>query len=376
MDTKNTKKRVAVVYDSLYPFSHGGIEKRNFEIVSRLKDKADFHFLSINYWEKQRYEKDGITYLGVVDGNGLYVRAGKNNSRRSLFFALTFAYKLFSRLVLFRYDVVHCDALPPLNVLVCFVYCVFFRAKLVVTWHEIWTFSEWRKYLNFWQGLIAYIVQQKALFFSPIKIFVSEFTRKRASFIHPQDVVIPNGVSFPIKRCSEKKYDIGFAGRMIGHKNPMFFVELCSVLRKTNPDFKAVMIGDGPLLIEISRKINELDLDDVVDIFTRLDDADYEDILCKIKTFVLPSEREGFGMVALEALLRNIPVVVLRADSNAVVSEFSDFDHLFVSDKLDIEHFVNAILKTQGLEPNNDSKQTVRYDWNEIARTYFDLIQD
>lgn len=368
-DTKH-KKKIAVVYDSLYPYSHGGVEKRNFEITSRLKSQLDFHFFSIDYLNSEAVTRNGVVYHGVIDGTGLY----RTTSERSIFFALRFAYRLFFRLIKYRFDVVHCDAIPPLNVLVCWVYSVLFRSKLVVTWHEIWTLRDWKKYIGSFSGFFAYIIQQKALFLSPVKIFVSRFTKKRSIFARKHDEVILNGVSFPVQMSQEKKYTIGFVGRMIAHKHPLFFVKICSILRKNIPDFRAVMIGDGPMLVKVSQEIEKYHLTDVVDVFKRASDDDFEDIFCSISTLVLPSDREGFGMVVLEALLKKIPVVTLAAEGNAAAFEFKEFEHLFVAQGLNEKDFIDAVLNARDFVFGESEVDTRIYNWDTIAQSYFDLM--
>ena len=77
------------------------------------------------------------------------------------------------------------------------------------------------------------------------------------------------------------------------------------VARKMN--VKLIMVGDGPDFQKARNLVSAKKLDSVVDFIGATNDI--EEVLCKTDLFLLPSESESFGLVALEAMSFGIPVV-------------------------------------------------------------------
>ena len=74
-----------------------------------------------------------------------------------------------------------------------------------------------------------------------------------------------------------------------------------------NIDCKLFMIGDGPEKVSAEKLVNEYNLDSKVFFLGNMNDI--EEVLIKTDLFLLPSESESFGLVALEAMAYSIPVL-------------------------------------------------------------------
>ena len=74
-----------------------------------------------------------------------------------------------------------------------------------------------------------------------------------------------------------------------------------------NIDCKLFMIGDGPEKVSAEKLVNEYNLDNKVFFLGNMNDI--EEVLIKTDLFLLPSESESFGLVALEAMAYSIPVL-------------------------------------------------------------------
>ena len=74
--------KIAFVYDCIYPFVKGGVEKRIYELACCLRDKGhEVHLFGMNYWDGPSVvEREGLFYHGVCRPMGLYVEG-----RRSVF---------------------------------------------------------------------------------------------------------------------------------------------------------------------------------------------------------------------------------------------------------------------------------------------------
>lgn len=104
-------------------------------------------------------------------------------------------------------------------------------------------------------------------------------------------------------KCS---YDIAFLGRLSEQKNPFFFLEIVNQLKKTIPNLKVAIIGDGELRKDVEKQIVRLKLKNTIDLYGFLSNP--YPVLEASKVLCMPSKWEGFGLAAVEALTLGKPV--------------------------------------------------------------------
>jgi N-acetyl-alpha-D-glucosaminyl L-malate synthase BshA len=92
-------------------------------------------------------------------------------------------------------------------------------------------------------------------------------------------------------------------------KRPLDLIEVLARVRRTLPA-RAVLVGDGPERDAVARRAQELGVGDAVCLLGRRDD--FCKLLGHADGFVLPSESEGFGVAALEAMAAGVPVFGYR----------------------------------------------------------------
>jgi len=104
--------------------------------------------------------------------------------------------------------------------------------------------------------------------------------------------------------------------RLVPRKGHLRVLDAIDSLRRSYPDliFEFVIVGDGPHLETISRRISELGLDDRVTIVRDASDEQLNGHYSSSDLFVMPVvadsvDREGFGMVYLEAALHGVPAI-------------------------------------------------------------------
>jgi len=122
--------KIAIVYDVIYPYVKGGVEKRVWEIASRLSLRGhDVHLYGMKFWDgDDTYVQDGVTLHGVCPARNLY-----SYGRRTIWQALSFSIALFFCLRGEDYDIVDCQQFPYFSCIAC----SFMRTPLVITWHEV-----------------------------------------------------------------------------------------------------------------------------------------------------------------------------------------------------------------------------------------------
>jgi L-malate glycosyltransferase len=113
---------------------------------------------------------------------------------------------------------------------------------------------------------------------------------------------------FKLPECS---VIIGNVAALAPHKDYFTWLDTADILRKKHPEFRFLMIGDGPLREELSAAIRQKNLGDVVTMAGFREDA--KTLMQGFDIFLNTSETEGLGSSILDAFVRGIPVVATAA---------------------------------------------------------------
>lgn len=81
------------------------------------------------------------------------------------------------------------------------------------------------------------------------------------------------------------------------------------------PNLHYTIVGDGVLRAQLEALSRELGIQDHVTFAGRVDEAALNDAYSKASVFVMPSQKEGFGIVFLEAWQRELPVICGTQDA-------------------------------------------------------------
>ena len=105
---------------------------------------------------------------------------------------------------------------------------------------------------------------------------------------------------------------VGAIGRIVWQKGFEYLVEAVPAILKECPEVRFMIIGDGPLKKELVEKSRKLGIADKI-IFTGFR-TDIKEALVSIDILVMPSLREGFPMVTLEAMAMAKPIIAADID--------------------------------------------------------------
>jgi glycosyltransferase involved in cell wall biosynthesis len=355
--------RIAYVYDAVYPWVTGGVEKRVWELATRLADDHDVHWYGLHYWDGPPVmERAGVTLHGVTDPPAdLYT-----DGRRSISEALSFAAHLGPAIATERFDVIDCQEFPYFPIFACKLSDVFRRSTLLVTWHEVWG-DYWYEYLGR-KGVAGKMIERLAVALPSANIAVSERTRRDVMDLGASTVpAVPNGIAHDIIRDIEpadRDVEVLFVGRFIPEKNVSLLVEALAV---AGTNGQSVLLGDGPEHDRVTALVDELGLGASIELPGFL--SEYEDVLALMKAadvFVLPSEREGFGISVLEALACGTPVVTVDHPRNAATELVDDGTTGAVCEPAP-EAIAGAIGRCRGLDTKDCIDAAAAYDWDAIA---------
>ncbi len=86
-----------------------------------------------------------------------------------------------------------------------------------------------------------------------------------------------------------------------------YLIEAISTLKPKFPNIKLVIIGEGPERSELESQIKKLELEEFVILLGRR--KEIPKLLKAANIFALPSRREAFGLVNLEAMITPLPIV-------------------------------------------------------------------
>jgi glycosyltransferase involved in cell wall biosynthesis len=195
-----------------------------------------------------------------------------------------------------------------------------------VTWHEVWGPAYWRGYLGR-RGRVAWWIERAAMRLPDEIVAASEETgrRLRAHVGGRTPVTVaPNGIDVAAARAADPApagTTLVTVGRLLPHKRIDLLLEAVALLRREGADVTCRVIGDGPGRDALHARSAALGLDGAVEF--RHDVAGQDELYALVKAarvFAFPSEREGFGIAALEALACGVPVVTTSAPDNLAAS--------------------------------------------------------
>lgn len=104
-----------------------------------------------------------------------------------------------------------------------------------------------------------------------------------------------------------EKIDLIYIGRLKEYKNPIKFIKIVKGITEYIDDISAVIIGEGPLLNKCNELIASLKLERNIKVVGFLNNP--FPIINNSKIIVVPSEREGFGLVAVEGMILGKPII-------------------------------------------------------------------
>jgi glycosyltransferase involved in cell wall biosynthesis len=219
----------------------------------------------------------------------------------------------------------------------------------VVDWFEVWSRSYWHDYLGGVQGRIGALVQracaavpQRAFCFSELHA-----ERLRAEGLRGEVTVLRGLYAGALQATPARAADplVLFAGRLIPEKRVTLGVDAVVRAAEQIEGLEGVFYGDGPEREKLREAIAEHGAESFISAPGFADaglvDADMRRALCML----LPSRREGYGMVVVEASAHATPSIVVAAEDNAAIELVQDGVNGLVVASADPEAIADAIVR-------------------------------
>lgn len=362
--------QIAYVYDAVYPYVTGGVEKRVREVSTRLAARGhEVHLYGMKFWDGPgTVEEDGVVLHGVCAPMPLYA-----GGRRSVVQAMRFGQAVLLPLCASGADIIDCQNFPYFSCIPARVAASAGKIPLVITWHEVWG-EYWREYLGR-KGVVGKAVERFVATLPDRHVAVSPSTASALATLGVREGVdiVPNGIDLARIAAvppSAETTDVVFVGRLIREKHADLLVDALALVRDEVPDLGAVIVGDGPERAAVERRAHDLGLDRAVTFAGVL--PDHASVIAAMKAskvFVLPSTREGFGIAALEALACGLPVVTVDHPANAVCDLVKDGVNGFCCG-LSADEIARAVVTAcdEGVRMRQACTATAgRYGWERVA---------
>lgn len=167
-------------------------------------------------------------------------------------------------------------------------------------------------------------------------------------------------------------------GRLVPHKQVEHAVDALAAVRRDLPDARLVIVGDGWWHDELVAYVRRAGLEDAVTFTGFLDDADKHHHLAQAWLMLLPSLKEGWGLVVGEAARHRVPTVAYASAGGTTESVHHGVTGMLADDRHDL------IAKARVLMTHDDVREDLgagafrsvtSYTWDEAARAFADVVE-
>ncbi|HWF51707.1 MAG TPA: glycosyltransferase [Solirubrobacteraceae bacterium] len=347
--------RICLVYDCLFPHTVGGAERWYRHLGERLAaDGHEVTYLTLRQWDRGVDPGvAGVDVRAVGPRMHLYSAPGRRRILPPMVFGAGVLWHLLRHGD--RYDVVHTCSFPYFSLLAAALARLRWRYRLVVDWFEVWTRAYWRDYLGKLGGDVGWSVQrlcahlpQRAFCFS--RLYAA---RLREEGLRGEITMLAGAYAGPLEARPVREADpvVAFAGRHIPEKQVPAIVPALARARARVPELRGIILGDGPERPEVMRLAAELGLEDAVEVPGFVATETVDAVMSRALCMLLPSRREGYGLVVIEAASRGTPSIVVADPDNAAVELINEGENGFIAPSASPEDLAEAILRVHAAGP-------------------------
>lgn len=171
---------------------------------------------------------------------------------------------------------------------------------------------------------------------------------------------LPSGLGIPrmdqVSRDSDLHFTVGCVARLVEQKNISTLLHAFQRFHFQIPHSNLILIGEGNLKDSLIKEAQDLGIESAVTWMGRHPSP--LEVMCGFDVMVLPSLYEGFGMVLLEAMLLELPIIAAR---NSAIPEVLGANYMGLFDTLDVGDLQNKLILFHG----NDVRFKARQQLNE-----------
>jgi glycosyltransferase involved in cell wall biosynthesis len=356
-----------------------GSGNRFYEVGKRLSKRHEIHVYTTGIEGcVNEEEMDGmyIHRCGIFD-------TSKSIEKESYLLNLKFSlYLLRKKNPELRFDIIDCNIVSKTLPYVSYFISKSIRVPLIETWHEVWYKQNFTQY-NPVMALPGFFMELFMPKLADINVVVSETTKRRLVSLLGADpnkiFMIHNGVDLMRFRdiLAEKQYGrILYVGRLESHKRVDALIHAYKRLKRFYSDIELIIVGTGPQKGNLKNLSKRLNLD-----VRFYEPMQYEKLIAMMKSswvLVLPSIREGQGIVLLEAMAAGTPPVAVKIPGSGVVDVIKDGYNGLLTAQGELESAIEKLLTMDDLYyrlRENGLEFVKKYDWDIIAKKTEDVYE-
>jgi glycosyltransferase involved in cell wall biosynthesis len=355
--------RIAILYDCLYPYTVGGAERWYRDLAERLAVRNHVTYVTRRQWSQTETPDAprGTVLVAVSGGRQLYTASGRRKVTPPLRFAVgTFWHLLRHRR---RYDVIHTCGFPYLSLIAARLACAIGGPPIVTDWIEVWTRSYWVEYLGRVGGRIGAWVQALCIRLTDRAFTLSQLhaDRLKEEGYSGRPTVLKGLYAGPaelLPALTDRDPMVVYVGRHIREKRVAAIPAAVALARDRIPALRATIFGDGPERSRVIAEVQRLGLQDVVTCPGFVPWEDVDAAIRRSMCLLLPSQREGYGLVIVEASARGTPSIVVRDPDNAATELVDSGKNGLVVDSAEPEVLASAIVAVHAADGLADSTRT------------------
>ena len=313
--------------------------------------------------------------------NLIYANKNINGSKNRIIYEQLKAQKLYK-----NYDLIHFpDYATP----------VLYKGKKIATIHDMAMYTMRDKYTK------MQVITKETLLKNTVKnsdrlICDSEFSKNELIRYYPEAeekaIVVYCGIEIPKLEIESKfeidtleKYDIQknnyilYVGTIAPQKNIANLIKAYVLARHNGLECKLVIAGKkGWMYDEIFKYVSETKMEENIIFTDYINDLELEILYKNAKIFSTISLYEGFGFPPLEAIGRNVPVLL----SDIEIFKEICGDSALYCNPFDVQNISDNMLKLisdEALQAQlklNGKQRLKMFNWNKTAKDIFDIYLD
>lgn len=173
---------------------------------------------------------------------------------------------------------------------------------------------------------------------------------------------------------------IAVVGRLVPHKRVEHVLRAAAILRRRHTDLRVSVVGDGWWSPRLRRVAETLGVTDMVDFLGFVDEKDKHGVYASAWVLALPSLKEGWGIVVMEAATHAVPAVAYSSAGGVAESILDGRTGMLVDG--DVQDYARALD-----EVLTDSAQRTRmgqaareraetFTWAATAQSFADVLAE
>ena len=192
--------------------------------------------------------------------------------------------------------------------------------------------------------------------------------------------IVPNGVELEkFSTTNERKKQIVFSGVMYHHRGIDILIDAIPKIVNKHPDVQIALVGNGPELENIKKKVNDLHLNSKIKFYGWIDHDKISNILSKSSIAIGPLRttevtKNALPIKILEYMAASLPVIAIRGTLPSDVLDDGK-NGFFVKNSSDLAEKIIYLLDNE--EKINDfgkssKKMVQKFDWKNISKLILD----